>query len=56
MFAISYSIAFAISLPALNFKTFFAGILIFSPDFGLRPTLASFFCTENVPKPKKATF
>jgi len=40
-------------LPALNFATFLAFILITSPVCGLRPLRADLFDTEKVPKPTK---
>lgn len=43
------------ALPARNFGSFDAGILIFSPVRGLRPSPASRCATVNVPKPTKRT-
>src|SRR6185295_251893 len=45
----------ASSVPALNFATFFALILISFPVRGLRPLRAARLETENVPKPTKVT-
>src|SRR5882672_7039780 len=43
------------SLPALNFATFLALILITAPVCGLRPLRAALLETEKVPKPTKVT-
>ena len=43
------------SLPALNFGTFLALILIVAPVCGLRPFLAARLETEKVPNPTSVT-
>jgi hypothetical protein len=43
------------ALPAENFGSFFAAILIVAPVWGFLPVLAFLFESENVPKPTRAT-
>jgi hypothetical protein len=50
-----YLTAFFNKLPALNFATRVAGILISLPVWGFLPVLALLFATENVPNPVKAS-
>src|SRR5690606_19666578 len=44
-----------ISLPALNWGTYFSSTSTCSPVRGLRPTLAGRFLTEKAPKPRNST-
>src|SRR5436853_4775740 len=51
----TYFTFFASSVPARNFATFLAGILISVPVCGLRPVRAARLVTVNVPNPTNAT-
>jgi hypothetical protein len=51
----NYLTALFNKLPALNFATRVAGILISLPVWGFRPVLALLLATENVPNPVKAS-
>ena len=50
-----YFTLLAKSVPALNFATFLAGILISVPVCGLRPVRAARLVTAKVPKPTSDT-
>lgn len=50
-----YFTALFSALPAVNFGTFLAGILISLPVWGFRPMRALRFPTLNVPKPTRVT-
>jgi hypothetical protein len=50
----NYLTALFNKLPALNFATLMAGILISFPVCGFLPALAFLFATEKVPNPVKA--
>ncbi len=51
----NYFTALFSALPAVNFGTFLAGILISLPVWGFRPTRAFRLPTLKVPKPTKVT-
>jgi hypothetical protein len=53
--SVIYFTFFASSVPARNFATFLAGILISVPVCGLRPVRAARLVTVNVPNPTNAT-
>jgi hypothetical protein len=51
----NYLTALFNKLPALNFATLVAGILISFPVWGFRPVRALLFATEKVPNPVRAS-
>jgi len=53
--SINYLTALFNKLPALNFATLVAGILISFPVWGFRPVRALLFATEKVPNPVRAS-